>query len=77
MAAARAANVLVLVLVLVARSAYFDLPAAVGAVALGTGLGQRNGWMPAAPRRPATGRITLSDLAEWHERHGRVLRATR
>lgn len=63
-AAARAANVPVVV----TRSTYFQTATVEGAVAVGPGLGQRSGWQPQAPERPGPDRITLDDLAEWHQR---------
>lgn len=64
-AAARAADVPVVV----TRSAYFGRCAVEGAIAIGPGLGQREGWQPAAAGGDgAAGRITLDDLADWHGR---------
>lgn len=61
-AAARAADVPVVV----TRSAYFESAPVEGAVAIGPGLHQREGWRPAAPQPTSAGRITFDDLAEWH-----------
>jgi len=63
-ASARAADVPVVV----TRSAYFATATIAGAVAIGPGLGQRQGWRPAAAPGDGAGRITLDDLAEWHQR---------
>lgn len=68
-AAARAAEVPVLV----TRSAYFADDIVEGAVAIGPGLHQRRGWVPALAGEAGMacgtgGRITLGDLREWHAR---------
>lgn len=61
--AARAAGIPVVL----TRSAYFADEPALGALAAGPGLHRREGWEPAARRRPGEGRITLDDLLEWRE----------
>ena len=58
--AARAAGVPVIV----TPSAYFPRVDAEGAVAVGPGLHDRQGWSPAA--LAGTGRVTLADLCAWH-----------
>ncbi|MCL4698866.1 MAG: HAD hydrolase-like protein, partial [Burkholderiaceae bacterium] len=60
-AAARGAEVPVLV----TRSAYFAHDTVEGAVAIGPGLDDRQGWTPPA-RPPGEGRVTLADLRHWH-----------
>lgn len=61
-AAARAAGVPVVV----TRSAYFGSATLDGAMAMGPGLGQRQGWQPAACSHRPPGRVTLDDLVAWH-----------
>jgi HAD superfamily hydrolase (TIGR01509 family) len=52
--------------VIVTRSHYFAGAGFEGALAVGPGLGQRDGWIPPpSPRRGAEDRITLEDLADW------------
>ncbi len=63
-AAARAAHVPVVV----TRSIYFANATLDGAVAIGPGLGQRQGWRPALPDPDAPGPVTLDDLIDWHQR---------
>lgn len=65
-AAARAAEVPVLV----TRSAYFAADTVEGAIAIGPGLHQREGWQPAIAAAPAStsGRVTLADIRRWHAR---------
>ncbi|MBK9136612.1 MAG: HAD-IA family hydrolase [Betaproteobacteria bacterium] len=60
-AAARGAEVPVLV----TRSAYFAHDTVEGAVAIGPGLDDRQGWTPPV-RPPGEGRVTLADLRHWH-----------
>jgi HAD superfamily hydrolase (TIGR01509 family) len=62
-AAARAAGVPVVV----SRSVYFETATIDAAIAIGPGLGQRDGWRPALPHA-GVDRVTLDDLAEWHRR---------
>lgn len=69
-AAARAAEVPVLV----TRSAYFPGDTVEGAIAIGPGLHQRQGWSPMLPLSmppgvagPA-GRVSLADILDWHAR---------
>jgi HAD superfamily hydrolase (TIGR01509 family) len=63
-AAARAADVPVLV----TRSVYFAHATIESAIAIGPGLGQRDGWRPSL-RGPA-GPVRLADLQAWHaQRH--------
>lgn len=59
-AAARAADVPVVV----ARSRCFERSTVEGAVAIGPGFGQREGWTP--PVAPGAGPVTLDDLCRWH-----------
>lgn len=59
-AAARAAHVPVLV----TRSAYFLQAPLEGAIAIGPGLDQRDGWRPAL--RGREGPVTLDDIQAWH-----------
>ncbi len=70
-AAARAAAVPVLV----TRSAYFAAATMAGAIAIGPGLQDRDGWRPALPRdgRPP-GRVGLDDIAVWVDRREAVPR---
>lgn len=63
-AAARAADVPVVV----TRSIYFADATLEGAIAIGPGLGKRDGWQPAPPAAPLPGRIGLDDLRHWHQR---------
>lgn len=60
-AAARAAEVPVVV----TRSAYFPDDTVEGAIAIGPGLHDRLGWVPALPAG-AAGRVRLEDLQHWH-----------
>jgi HAD superfamily hydrolase (TIGR01509 family) len=60
-AAARAAEVPVVV----TRSAYFPDDTVEGAIAIGPGLHERLGWVPALPA-DAPGRVRLEDLQHWH-----------
>ena len=60
--AARAADVPVVV----TRSAYFPDSAVEGAVAIGPGLDQRDGWRPALGTAPdGSGRVGLDDIDNW------------
>jgi HAD superfamily hydrolase (TIGR01509 family) len=55
--------------VLVTRSHYFADAAIEGTVAIGPGLGQRDGWTPSpAAECAAGGRITFDDLEIWFKR---------
>jgi len=63
-AAARAADVPVVV----TRSAYFSRAAIEGAIAIGPGLEQRDGWQPAASSPGSTEGIGLEDIIGWHHR---------
>lgn len=55
--------------VVVARSAYFAEAAVEGAIAVGPGLGTREGWTPALRREPApAGRVRLDDVLAWRAR---------
>ena len=58
-AAARAADVPVLV----TRSLYFASTTLEGAIAIGPGLHQRNGWTPALQ---GEGAVQLADVERWH-----------
>lgn len=60
-AAARAADVPVVV----TRSAYFCDDTVEGAIAIGPGLHDRLGWVPALPAA-VSGRVRLEDLRYWH-----------
>ncbi len=60
-AAARAADVPVVV----APSAYFEQATFEGAVAIGPGLHQRQGWRPAAARAGTDGPVGLDDIRAW------------
>ena len=62
-AAARAAGVAVLV----TRSVYFADDAVEGALAVGPGLDRREGWQPPPRAAAAAPRVTLADLADWHQ----------
>lgn len=61
-AAAQAAGVPVVV----TRSVYFAHDTVEAVVAVGPGLGSRQGWQPALDAR--SGRVTLGDLSDWHAR---------
>ncbi len=63
-AAARAADIPVVV----TRSVYFSHAAIEGAIAIGPGLGQREGWQPAASSPGSTEGIGLDDIIGWHHR---------
>jgi HAD superfamily hydrolase (TIGR01509 family) len=63
-AAARAAGVPVVV----TRSVYFGNATVEGAIAIGPGLGQRQGWQPATASPGSTEGIGLDDIADWHRR---------
>jgi len=61
-AAARAANIPVIV----TRSVYFEAATIEGAIAIGPGLHQRQGWRPASSAAPdAGGPVRLQDLQDW------------
>lgn len=66
-AAARGAQVPVIV----TRSAFFRDAIVEDAIAIGPGLGRRDGWRPALPDR-GEGRIRLADLQRWRELAGSV-----
>lgn len=63
-AAARAADVAVVV----TRSVYFATATLEGAIAIGPGLGRRDGWHPAVEGGQSTARVSLDDLMAWHRR---------
>jgi HAD superfamily hydrolase (TIGR01509 family) len=52
----------------VTRSEYFGNAAFDGAIAVGPGLAQREGWQPAASRPGSPGGIGLDDIIDWHGR---------
>ena len=71
-AAARAAEVPVLV----TRSAYFGAAAIEGAIAIGPGLHERQGWQPALPRDGRSSpRVGLDDIDAWYGRAQAVSQA--
>lgn len=53
--------------VVVSRSQYFARVPVHGAIAIGPGLHQREGWRPELPGH-GDGAVALDDLAEWHRR---------
>lgn len=63
-AAARAADVPVIV----TRSAYFAASTIDAASAIGPGLDRREGWRPEPVACTGTSRVTLDDVADWHQR---------
>lgn len=63
-AAARAADVAVVV----TRSVYFASATVEGAIAIGPGLGHRDGWHPAVDGGQSSDRVSLDDLMAWHRR---------
>ena len=54
--------------VVVTRSAYFAAATFDGAIAIGPGLGQREGWRPELTGAASSNVIGLDDLVTWHQR---------
>ena len=58
--------------VVVTRSAYFAMSPVVGAVAIGPGLHDRRGWLPALPGAAGSAAgVGLDDLRAWHAQANR------